>query len=92
MELATHLAISLARPHRLLRSSNSGVASPRLAPPLMQASKINKELLITRRAINPGSSNLSLGRSKREAKAIKSRSSTVYILTVQVLTLISFKC
>jgi hypothetical protein len=87
MELATHLVTLLARPLRL-KSSNSGVASLRLDPPLMQASKINKELLITRRAISPGSSNLSLGRSRREAKAIRNLSCTVYILTVQVLTLI----
>jgi hypothetical protein len=54
----------------------------------MLASKINKELLITRRVINPGSSNLNLDKSRREAKAIKSPSSTVYILMEQVQTLI----
>ena len=87
MELATHLVTSLAR---LLhhRSSNSGVANLKLDLPLMRASKINKELLITRRVINPGSRHLNLGKSRREAKAIKNLSSTVFILMEQVLTLI----
>jgi hypothetical protein len=54
----------------------------------MQASIINKELLVTRRVINLGSSSLNLGKSRREAKAIKNPSSTVCILMEQVLTLI----
>lgn len=91
MELATHLVTSLARLLRH-RSSNSGGANLRLGHPLMRASKINKELLITRRVINLGSSSLILGKSRREAKAIKNPSSTVFILMEQVLTLTLFKC